>query len=365
MSNKGWVLLDNSNTPFIIKGVCYSPIPIGKIPYNFNMFNDENKPWLQDGDLMDSMGVNTIRIYTSGSDPDSCKKFIRQMYKLYSINTVFPLPLDMHGVDFASQEELDKAKEKILDMVREYKDTPGILLWLVGNEIDYYFYDNRSNWETEEIEKLPSPYKRAIGRAEIIFQFVNNVIKEIHQIDDMHPVGISLGKTEFFNSIEDNLPHADFIGLNYYQARNFSSVWSFTKRIKMPILITEFGYDAYNTKKKEEDEKGQAKFIESMWKDIFKNTFYQNPHGICLGGMVFEWTDEWWKYDYGHPNEHDVTGTWPNAAWLDFTADEPNNVQEEWFGIFKVVRSKTNKIDTRKPRLIYDRLKKMWNNKVY
>jgi len=360
-SNNGWVLYDDTNNPFIIKGVCYSPTPIGETVWVYNMFEDENRPWFTDGDYMEQMGVNTVRIYDTGNNVDKYQKFIRQMYKLYSIYTIFPLPLKMEGADFGSEEYKERVKKKILDVVEEYKDTPGIIFWLLGNEIDYFFYDNRAYWDTEEIRELNSPFRRAKARAEIVFRFANNITKEIKKIDDAHPVGISLGQTFFFNLIKENLPDIDFVGLNYYQGRNFSTVWSSAKKFNKPVLITEFGYDAFNTKTRKEDEKSQAKFIVSLWKDIYRHTWVQNDSAIALGGCIFEWTDEWWKYPYGGPDVHDKEGSWPNPAWLDFSPENPNNVQEEWFGIFKIVPSENEKIDKRIPRLVYYKLKEIWN----
>ncbi len=362
ISNKGWVLLDEGNTPFVIHGVCYSPTPIGLTGWEYNFFNDTNAPWFTDGEYMERMGVNTVRIYERGDNPETTKKFIRQMYKIYSIYTIFPLPLDMQAANFASKKYKEKVTNKILDIVREYKDTPGILVWLIGNEIDYYFYDDKAYWATKDMEKLRSPFKRARMRAKIVFNFINDLAKKIKKIDNgNHPVGISLGKTEFFNIIGKYINNVDFIGLNYYQARTFSSVWGLTRRINKPVLITEFGYDAYNTKKEKEDELMQSKFILSLWRDIERHSFYGKKYSLCLGGSIFEFTDEWWKYNFGDPAIHDTEGSWPNAAWPDFTSNKPNNVQEEWFGILKIEKV-TNNIDRRIPRDIYYKLKKRWNN---
>ncbi len=46
--------------PYVVKGVCYSPIPIGK-NYEYSWWNDPNKPWLVDGKLMKEMGVNYFK----------------------------------------------------------------------------------------------------------------------------------------------------------------------------------------------------------------------------------------------------------------------------------------------------------------
>ncbi len=363
-SNNGWVLLDESNTPFVVQGICYAPTPIGETEWNYNFFDDENAPWFTDGDYMERMGVNTVRIYKTGKDSEVARRFIRQMYKIYSIYTIFPVPLNMNGADFASKKWKNLTKKKILNTVKLYKDTPGILVWLIGNEVDYFFYDDKAFWETPEMKNITAPYKRAKIRAKIVFKFINEIAKEIKKIDHHnHPVGISLGKTEFFNLLKDKkiIPDVDFLGLNYYQARTFSSVWGLTKKTGKPILITEFGYDAYNTKKALEDELMQSKFILSLWKDIASHSYKGKKRQLCLGGSIFEFSDEWWKYDYGEPEKHDTEGSWANAAWPDFTPDKPNNVQEEWFGIFKLEK-RTNNIDKRIPRDIYYKLRDIWNS---
>lgn len=360
----GWSLMDENNAPFVIRGVCYSPTPIGETVWEYNLGGDLNSPWLTDADLMQAMGANTIRIYNKGTETDQedFKKFIRQMYKLYSIYTVFPLPLNMHGANFSSSEFKARMKKEILDTVEEYKGTPGILLWLLGNEIDYFFYDDKAFWDTKEMQKL-TPFQRASSRARMVFEFLNELAADIREADGRHPVGVSLGKTDFFSLIKDGLTNVDYIGLNYYQGRNFSSVWSMARRAEKPVLITEFGYDAYHTKKKAEDETGQAKFIVNLWNDLKKQVVTETPRGLCLGGCVFEWSDEWWKYEYGDPRKHDTEGTWANTAWFDYNPNNPNNVQEEWFGICRV-QAGTNGLDARIPRIVYHKFKELWNPRV-
>lgn len=45
--------------PFIIKGVCYNPTPVGKGP-EYDLFIDKTEPWRIDGKLMKDIGVNTV-----------------------------------------------------------------------------------------------------------------------------------------------------------------------------------------------------------------------------------------------------------------------------------------------------------------
>ena len=67
--------------PYVVKAVCYSPVPIGESPL-FNFMCDPAKPWITDGKLMKDMGVNTIRIYQSGDEPEFCKAMIEDLYEV-------------------------------------------------------------------------------------------------------------------------------------------------------------------------------------------------------------------------------------------------------------------------------------------
>lgn len=358
---KGWSLLDESGNPLIIRGVCYSPTPIGRGVWDMNLYSDDPSVRFVDAEKMQQMGANTLRMYHPGSDVEGTQKFIRQLYKLYSMYTIFPLPLEMQGADYSSAQFRKTIKKDILKMVREYKDTPGIVVWLLGNEIDYFFTDDKAYWDTKEIRDTASPYRKSCARAKIVFDFANEIAREIKEIDKNHPVGLSLGKLDYFGMLKDSISNIDFIGLNYYQGKTFNTVWNQTRKVDKPVLITEFGYDSYNTKIEAEDEEMQAKFIVSLWNDILKNTSSVSSSAVSLGGCIFEWTDEWWKAEGGDPSIHDTNGSWVNPSWPDFVPDKPN-VQEEWFGVMKLEKSANNNstIDTRVPKKIYFKLKESW-----
>lgn len=359
--SQGWTLIDENGNPIIIKGVCYSPTPIGKSVWDMNLYSDDPSIRFIDAEKMQQMGANVLRMYHPGSDKEGTQKFIRQLNRLYSIYTIFPLPLEMQGADYSSPQFRNSIKKEILKMVREYKDTPGIIVWLLGNEIDYYLSDDKAFWGSKDIENITSPYRRSVARAKIVFDFANEIAKEIKKIDKTRPVGLSLGKLDFFNILKETVPDMDFIGLNYYQGRTFSSVWSQSRKIGKPFLITEFGYDSFNTKKGIEDEDMQSRFILSLWKDIEKNTYIGSKDSVSIGGCIFEWTDEWWKG--GDSSSQETNGQWVNSAWPDFVPDKPN-VQEAWFGVMKVEKSANSLIDNRIPKQTYFDLKKVWNTKA-
>ena len=148
--------------PFIIKGVCYNPIPIGS-NHEYDWWSDLNKPWIVDGKLMQDMGVNTVRVYKVSDKPENVKAAIRDLYNLYGIHTIlgswlgfWEYPCPLYG-DKAFQE---KIRKEVLDMVRLYKDEPGVLMWVLGNENNYSCLGRVNPWSTDEIDKETNPQKQ-------------------------------------------------------------------------------------------------------------------------------------------------------------------------------------------------------------
>ena len=86
LKNQHYRLIVKGST-YIVKGVCYNPIPTGS-NHEYDWWSDKAKPWLIDGKLMKAMGVNTIRLYQSHEDPQEVRQVIRDLYKLYGIRTL-------------------------------------------------------------------------------------------------------------------------------------------------------------------------------------------------------------------------------------------------------------------------------------
>jgi hypothetical protein len=55
--------------------------------------------------------------------------------------------------------------------------------------------------------------------------------------------------------------------------------------------------------------------------------------GPCVGGVLFEWADEWWKFRGGSPSVHDTTASWTaGGGYSDLS------MHEEHFGLVTVDR---------------------------
>ncbi len=367
--NGGYQLIVNRR-PYIIKGVCYNPIPIGQ-NYEYDWWSDPNKPWLVDGKLMQEMGVNTIRLYQVHDDADEVKRVIRDLYNKYGIRTIlgswlgfweYPCPL------YGDKKFRDKVKKETLDMVSAYKDEPGVLMWILGNENNYSCHGHVNAWSTEEVDKEPNPQKQKAMRAKIYYSFVNEIAREIHKVDLNHPVALGNGELVGLEFAKQYAADVDLVACIIYRGRTFGNLFKSLKlTFDKPIVVSEFGADCYDAYLKKEDQGMQAFFLESQWRQIYENLAgNKEGTGNCLGGIIFEWTDEWWKHGQDNPDTwkvHDTESNWSNGSYyFDIKAEANKNMNEEWFGIVALFESLENGLNKRIPRKAYYVIREFWKN---
>ena len=112
----------------------------------------------------------------------------------------------------------------------------------------------------------------------------------------------------------------------------------------------------------------QAFFLESQWRQIYENLAgSKTGQGNCLGGTIFEWTDEWWKHNEYNPESwkiHDTESNWSNGSYyFDIQAPGNKNMNEEWFGIVALSPDKKEfGIDKRVTRKAYYLVREFWKN---
>jgi hypothetical protein len=356
--------------PYIIKGVCYNPVPIGR-NHEYDLSLDAAKPWITDGKLMQEMGINTVRFYEVGEDPEGMKQVIRDLYQLYGIRSIlghwlgfweYPCPR------YADKDFRDKVKKEVLDMVNLYKDEPGVLFWVLGNENNYSFSGQVNPWTSDEIERECEPEKQRCMRARIYYSFVNELARQIHQLDPEHPVAMGNGELVGLEIASQVCPDVDIVACIIYRGKTFGNLFCSLKlTFDRPLAFTEFGADSYDAYKQEENQNMQAFFLESQWRQIYRN-LYGNKQGAgnCLGGTIFEWTDEWWKYrEYAIDSWslHDTGAGWSNGSYyFDIRAESNLNMNEEWFGIVGLAPDKESGINKRIPRKAYYVLREFWKN---
>jgi len=360
--NNSFRLMVNGS-PYVIKAVSYSPSKVGLSPdfgtldnlkdwswddYNkngridgpFDSWVDANRNDKKDRDeyavgdfaLMQAMGVNTLRLYHfRGLN----KALLQEGYDNYGFMYLVGNLIGMYakdsgadwytGTDYADKTETQNMLDSVRDMVNEYKDKPYVLMWVLGNENNYGVpgVEGVSLGAGCQAQNQPVAY----------YTFVNECAKLIHQLDPKkRPVVLCNGDVFMLDYAAKYAPEIDVYGANAYRGDyGFGYVWRDVQREfgGKPVLITEYGCPAYaDGWSTARIEAGQAAYHKGCWQDIEDNLGgVVGGIGNALGGVIFEWSDEWWKAGYMYDaNTHDAVASW-TGPFLD------GGAYEEWFGI--------------------------------
>ncbi|MBU1042877.1 MAG: immunoglobulin domain-containing protein [Candidatus Omnitrophica bacterium] len=378
------------NKPFKIKGITYSPTKVGMVAddqtawqwldtndnglidaaeeawvdLNKNNLQDADEPKIGDFQLLKDMGCNSIRFFHyAGADNKTYqsdefnKILLRQMYARYGIMvmmadffggyTIGSGASWEEGTDYTNPEHRAAIKEVVRQMVLDHKDEPYVLMWVLGNE----------NNMASEYNGINATRTNAADEPQAYAEFLNEVALMIHEIDPDHPVAVgnlNLGLVEYYAQYA---PELDIIATNHYTDRfgvGVSYLREAQEKIDRPLIISEYGADAYHQDQGiNELEQKQHHF--GGWKAIAYNGSTTPGEGNILGGIIFEWTDEWWKAqsEYDSPWIQEIA---PQFYW----GIMPDHfAHEEWFGICSQGNG-TQSPFLRQLRSAYDLYKQLW-----
>jgi hypothetical protein len=322
--------------PFFVRGMNWGYSPIGT-NYRYSL-------WVQDDafietvlrremPLLRAMGVNAIRQYD-----DIPPRWVTYIFEHYSIRTMvnplfgrYGLTIDgrwVPGVDYSNPKHREAIRAASLASAETFKDTPGVLLFLLGNENNYGL-----SWSSFEIEQLPVG-ERDAARAAHLYSLFGEVVDAIHAVDPTHPVAIANGDAQYIDLVAKHVPNLDIFGTNVYRGATARDLYAVVKeKLGIPVMYTEFGADAFDAKAHQEDGLTQARYLLAQWEDVYAHAHGQTV-GNAIGGFVFQWDDGWWKYKQDENLDvHDPNASWPNAGYAEDFVQGQNNMNEEWFGI--------------------------------
>ena len=277
--------------PLHMKGVAWSPIPVGQGPSNHFASAVE-----ADAELMEDAGINVVRTY--GEILDEAVLDELWSHGIYVMMTVY----------YGYSETVESTVEKVCAL----KHHPAIISWSVGNE---WNYTNLA----QEISFLDAVAK------------VRELVDAIKLNDSTRPVTTVYGGMPPV-SVMSSLSNVDIWGINHYPGTSFGNFFNeWASLTSKPFYFGEYGADAYNGNIGAVDEGSQANILEDLTQEIHDNASVNN-NGVCAGGMVFEFNDEWWKYNGGSWWEHDTAPSWQNYGYPD------PDMHEEWWGLVDVNR---------------------------
>ena len=370
-SNESGNVLIVNGEKFIINGMNWDMIPIGKdaVSANFWKNSDEIIKLGLDHEmsLLKDMNINTIRHYS-----DIPAKWVQYIYENYGIYTMINHSFGRYGMtvdekwnpitDYSNSKMQEILLSEIETMVSDYKNTPGLLLYLLGNENNYGLF-----WSGAETEDFPEEEskKKAVGEkyGRPMYKLMNMAAKKIKELDSNHPVAICNGDDLFIDLVAEECKDIDIFGVNSYRGASFTNLFKTVKEtLNKPLLFTEFGADAYNSLNSKEDQRTQANYLLKNWKEIYENSAGMGKYENTIGGFTFQFSDGWWKYDFDHRknvSKHDTVATWTNGGYSEDLEEGKNNMNEEWFGICAKGPTNNNGLYTLYPRTAYYVLKQV------
>lgn len=357
-------MLEVGGKPFFINGMNWDYFPIGT-NYSYSLWSQSDdviKAALDyEMPLLKNMGVNVIRQYTGVP-----AKWIEYIHKNYGIYTMLNHSFGRYGLtlngvwtantDYANPVVKEVLFQEIKAMVQEYQNTQGVLLFLLGNENNYGLF-----WRGAETENIPVQDRQSTKDAVNLYKLFNEATIEMKSISKTRPVAICNGDLLFLDIIAQECKDIDILGINTYRGLTFTDLYDRTKKeFNKPVLLTEFGTDAYNTKANKEDQEFQAQVLVSNWKEIYANASGMGKNGNSLGGFTFQFSDGWWKTGQTlNLDEHDVTASWSNGGYQNDYVEGENNMNEEWFGICAKGTTDARGIYQLYPRAAYYALKEV------
>ena len=284
-----------NDSPYIIKGICYHPVPKGSDQRDFSNLTEDLR-------LMTEAGINTIRVYAPIDD-----KAVLDEIEEAGIKIVL-------GFGYNQDGKFDILSGTLVDYVNTYKDHGAILMWELGNEYNYHpewFDGDIKNW----------------------YNAMNNAAQLIHENDPNHPVTTAHGELpdSLALSIGKNI---DVWGMNVYRWDDPSTIFKQWKVVSSkPMYLSEAGGDSYMTITRDTyeegyNEKAQADANRNILDAVFK------ADEICSGVAMFSFTDGWWKA--GNNETQDPGGWAPNSSGVPYDGS-PN---EEYWGIVDIDRNK-------------------------
>ncbi|HKK24574.1 MAG TPA: glycoside hydrolase family 2 TIM barrel-domain containing protein, partial [Gracilimonas sp.] len=285
--------------------------------------------------LLKNMGVNAIRVYTGIP-----KRWITYIYENYGIYTMlnhsfgrYGLTIDgawMANTEYSDPRVRELLLSEVTQLAEEYQDTPGLLLFLLGNENNYGLF-----WGGAETEDIPMEDRKSTIRARAMYELFNEAAVQMKEIDDSRPIAFANGDLLFMDLIAELVPDMDIFGTNTYRGMTFTDLYDRVENeYGKPVLLTEFGSDRFNARTLQEAQTEQANYLFSNWKEIYKNAAGMGGTDNSIGGFTFQFSDGWWKFGQTEGLDvHDTNASWANGGYEFDFAEGENNMNEEWFGI--------------------------------
>ncbi len=224
-------------------------------------------------EMLHRTGGNSVTVY----EQKVTREFLDSAHGYeISVSIILDVVKPMHGGNYHDMKFKKDQRDRIIRFVKENKEHPAVLFWIIGNELHL---GQRFNWR--------------------MWHEINQLSKIIHEIDPNHPTTTTLAGfgLESMQIVQMKLfcPDLDFVSHNlfdsyhrlYRESRNF--IWGY----EGPYVVTEFSPLPYwNMSTTEWDAvieptgANRAIQMKQRYKSLTRDT------ERCLGTYVFYWGEK-------------------------------------------------------------------------
>ena len=332
--------------PFSIRGVVYTPVPVGQTPSD--PANLSGCLYARDFPLIAGLGANTVRVLNRvdpGDDAFSAALETNDLYWLagFPLDTFHDAGRSLSPATASGQA----LRREILAKFRAYAAG-----W-TGN------VENRGRLIAFVFgEDVGAAYNQKFaGSAGDFYSLLGEAAAVLTELDPERPVLLTTTVSETtaigdlaLGTSDGALPGLAFWSVNQLGDESFEAMFSeLHGRTSKPFLISAFGIDAYDGSAEAEDLAAQADNARGQAFDIQIRT--GGAVFPVLGGIWDGFVDQWWR-------EGDVGVQ--NTAGLASEAFPDGRYHPEWMGLFEASPTAAAGLDLLKPRPAYFALAELW-----
>ncbi|KAL1511667.1 hypothetical protein AB1Y20_004957 [Prymnesium parvum] len=344
--------------PTMLRGVCYSPVPINQSvyfsPYGDYFTSDYSFIWLRDLPLIKAMGANVLRVYGWLLENDH-SDFLDAVTAngLYLMATFYMGDATEAPVQTAAQRQ--KVISDFRNQVAQYSTHPALLIWSFGNELNGVWngflqqfsrsddmgpgsQGTRCAWDERYDDlggcwihkgKLPPPGSACYNSSGCVysrlFSFINDAAVAAKEVADVLVVSAFADVDGLYDKVAragQFAQHLDAWTAQVYRGKSFGDFFqAMGNATDKPVLLTEYGVDAYHdacgsnledpcyntlgdSSASYEDGEAQAAYalaltgeIASHGSDLKGCEHARQGWEQCtaIGGFLMSWVDEFWK----------------------------------------------------------------------
>ncbi|MFY9718772.1 MAG: hypothetical protein WAK16_03930 [Candidatus Cybelea sp.] len=345
---------------FFVKGMVYSPTPIGKgvgdPPMLDDFLRDANAPiWSRDLPLMRKMGVNAIHVYNVvpppyDKDTGPIVKFLDAAWNGGKNPVYVIMSIHFNGDKLFDNNAVQALATQYHDLDQKYAKYPAVMGIAISNEIGAKNFITDPKWWTA-FNVIATAAKKGFidGGDSSKIVTTSEADGNIGAVQEGEKYGAAI----------------DVWGVNLYRGRTFTNLFEQIRQFtKKPVLLTEYGATAayhtawkntYTWKKgpkalgmcvpdsrdgppstdaKElpaSGDPGMPGLVDYVTNNASTLWSGYNDGGVVSGGFYFEWSDEWWKSGSAakHIGSDAFNGHYPgcaeDSAWYGLNAVAPGS----------------------------------------